>query len=145
MSEISELEGRLVAAMARIRTAVEANQAGQVPDPEAVAALEASVSVLEAERDAAQMAADGAQSALAAAESKLSELDAEVAALKATVANLETETAELRQAADDGADPANATLAADLAALKAARAEELRDVEALLARITSNAEGAPSA
>lgn len=148
MSEISDLEGRLVAAMARIRGAVDARENSKASESDTLGAVEAKLSVLEAERDAALMAADTSKSALEVAESKLQTAQAELAELRDTVGKLQSVNAELRDAANDGsidADAINSALAADLAALQSARAEELKQVEALLAQIMPSREGAPSA
>ncbi|WP_425090466.1 hypothetical protein [Tropicimonas sp. S265A] len=144
MSEVSELEERLVTAMARIRAAVHAKDG----DAAASAPDQAQLDVLEAERDAARLAAETAAEAQAGAEARLAELDAEMTQLRETVQNLQTVNAELRVAASEGVqdpDVINKALAADLAALQAARAADLRDIEAILAQIGPVEEGASHA
>ncbi|MDJ0994218.1 MAG: hypothetical protein QNI90_11630 [Dinoroseobacter sp.] len=137
MSEISELEGRLVAAMARIKSAVETREAG-AGEAGDTSALEAQLSVVEAERDAARVATEASTEALQAAQSQLSAAQAELAELRESVQSLQTSNADLRLAASEGVTDAgaiNTAMAADLAALQRARAADLRDVEALLSQI----------
>lgn len=138
MSEISELESRIVAALGRIREAVEARASeGEGGDAEA-SALQAQLDVLEAERDAARMALETSATALQDAQARIGELESDVETLRETVQNLQGVNAELRVAASEGlgsADVINDALAADLAALQRARAEDLRDIETLLAKV----------
>ncbi|MEM9392411.1 MAG: hypothetical protein AAGA38_01035 [Pseudomonadota bacterium] len=144
MSEISELEERLVSAMARIKAALETRASEGGGDS---AALEAKISVLEAEREAARVAAEATQEALDSTKAQLAASDAATAELRATVEELQSANADLRLAASEGLTDANAinkALAADLAALQMARATDLRDVEALLSQIAP-AEEAPHA
>jgi len=132
MSEISELEARLLDAMKRIRAGLETQAQGQSAGHEDI---EERLSVLSAERDAARMSAQTSEQALEAAQAQLATLQAEVTELRETVGKLHGVNAQLRDAASAGtgqAEAINAAMAADLAALQKAREDDLRDVENLL-------------
>ncbi|MEM8537817.1 MAG: hypothetical protein AAGF56_08135 [Pseudomonadota bacterium] len=136
MSDISVLEGRIAAALARISKAVAERDAsalktGQVTDAE----LEDRVSALK-ERQDTQVAKLTAR--VAAQQDQLLKLDAELQQLRASNAQLRTLNGELRETVIKGIAPElhDAAVAAEIAALQAQRSADAAEVDAILAELT---------
>lgn len=152
MSEISELEGRITAALDRIRRgldAIPASVVAEAPDPAALSDLEAR---LDEERTAnAQLEErvkalkDRQETRIAALEADVSSerariqrMDADLQGLRETNADLREVTAQLRAAvADSLAEPelVNRAILAELDGLRATRDADRAEVEAILAEL----------
>jgi glycine cleavage system regulatory protein len=140
MSEISALEGRITAALDRIRRGVEA-QGG--PDTELAAALAQE----RAAKDelAAQLQAQDGQgakvasltAALEAQQLQMQKLDAELQRLRASNAQMREMNTQLREAVTTGLAPEllDQAVAAELAALQAQRSADAAELEAVLAAL----------
>ncbi len=140
MSEISVLEGRITAALDRIRRGIEA-QGG--PDPELAAALAQE----RAAKDelAAQLQAQGAQNAnvasltaaLEAQQLQMQKLDAELQRLRASNAQMREMNTQLREAVTSGlaSELLDQAVAAEIAALQAQRSADAAELEAILAAL----------
>jgi glycine cleavage system regulatory protein len=140
MSEMSALEGRITAALDRIRRGLEA-QVG--PDPEMAAALaqeRAAKDALAAELQAQQ--GQGAElarltAALDAQQAQMQNLDAELQRLRASNAQMREMNTQLREAVTNGLAPEllDQAVAAEIAALQAQRSADAAELEAILAAL----------
>lgn len=157
MSEISELEGRITAALDRIRDGVGRLEAAGSPvmpavtgtDTDTVAELEARLAEeqlanaqLEERVRALKERQDTRLSALeeaeAAAEGKFAQFEQDISQLRSANAELREINEKLRLAAEDGsADPEliNKAMRAELDALRAVRAADANEVDAVLAEL----------
>lgn len=150
MSDIEELQGRIVAAMRRIRTGLDGlGPIVEVPDPAIAAALEQS---LEEERLANAQLEERIRSLRARHETELTTLKAEIEAQSLAMARLDMDVQRLRQANEQLRDSnaqlraaneegvgapelINKAMLAELEALRAARATETAEAGAILARL----------
>ncbi len=140
MSEMSALEGRITAALDRIRQGLDA-KAG--PDPEMAAALaqeRAAKDALAAELQAHQ--GQGAElgrltAALEAQQAQMQNLDAELQRLRASNAQMREMNTQLREAVTNGLAPEllDQAVAAEIAALQAQRSADAAELEAILATL----------
>ncbi|WP_428925503.1 hypothetical protein [Marinibacterium sp. SX1] len=146
MSEIEELQGRIVAAMQRIRTGLDGlGPAVDAPEPGLAEALEE-------ERLANAQLAERILSLRARHDTELATLKKEIEAQSDAMARLDMDVQRLRQANDQlrdsnaqlraaneegvGApDLINKAMLAELEALRAARAAETAEAGAILARL----------
>jgi chromosome segregation ATPase len=156
MSQIEELQGRITAAMERIGTGLEALEAAQAaaqaaalanagPDPEMVARLEEEKlanAQLEERLRAIKKKHGGEMAALTAAQAAQSEamarLDMDVQRLRVANDQLRDSNAALRGANEDGVgepDLINKAMLAELEGLRAARATDAAEADAVLSRL----------
>lgn len=138
MSDIPQLEQRIAAALERIRAGLDSLPGGAAAEAEALAAK---VGALEAELAGKA----GLEAEIAQLRDGLAQAEAEKAEMLGTMEKLQTVNADLRLAASEGVtDPEviNKALAADLEALQAARAADLRDIEAILGELLPQREEA---
>ncbi len=149
MSDIRELEGRINAALDRIRAGMAKQQAApaavapvavEAPDLSAKldeertanAQLEERIKALKARHDAATLDLEKAATQHAA---QLATLEAEIQRLRGSNADLRDVTAQLRSAAADGAispELINRATMAEVDALQAQRASEVVEIDAIL-------------
>ncbi|MBB93897.1 MAG: hypothetical protein CML68_04735 [Rhodobacteraceae bacterium] len=150
MSDIEELQGRIVAAMQRIRSGLDGLEpAVEVPDPAVAEALEAS---LQEERLANAQLQERIASLRARHETDLETLKSEIEAQSQAMARLDMDVQRLRHANDQlrdsnaqlraaneegvGApDLINKAMLAELEALRATRATETAEAGAILAKL----------
>lgn len=139
MSDIPQLEQRIAAALERIRAGLDTLPGGATADK--AEALAAKVSTLESELAAKA----GLEAEIAQLRDGLAQAEAEKTEMLGTLEKLQAVNADLRVAASEGVtDPEviNKALAADLEALQAARAADLRDIEAILGELMPQREEA---
>ncbi|MDX8353374.1 hypothetical protein [Cognatiyoonia sp. IB215182] len=142
MSDISELEGRITAALDRIRRGMEAQGSGGDADLQtaldeeraANAALEERVQLLK-ERQDGQVAALTEQ--VATQKAQMQALDTELQRLRAATAQMREMNTQLRQAVTEGLAPelVDAAVAAEIEALEAQRAADAAEITAILAEL----------
>ena len=149
MSQITELEGRLSAALDRIGVGVDALSAPATEDPQMREALDRLEAELADERVANAQLEERVKALTERQETTVAELQAEMSLLKhgavdieaalqqmrSAHAMLEASSAALRHAAAQGvSDPEqiNAALAAELDAVRAARAADVAEAAAIL-------------
>jgi chromosome segregation ATPase len=137
MSDIPKLEQRIAQALERIRAGIDAMPAASGNRAE-IEALGAEIAELEARQATLEDAVRKAEADASEARAQLDTMGAECRELQDAVQKLQAVNADLRLAAAEGvSDPEviNRALVADLEALQAARAADLRDIEALLAEL----------
>lgn len=158
MSQVDELQARITAALDRITKGLEAR--ADAPDPEEVAQLRRKLDAatdinarLEQEVTVLSETVQARDAALAAAEQtnaeNLRQLDTDLQALRAANQQLRDTNKALREAHASGvADPTliNRSLEAEIEGLRASRAVDRAEVEAVLselARVIDASGGAP--
>jgi predicted nuclease with TOPRIM domain len=136
MSDIPQLEQRIARALERIRAGLDV-----LPGPETAEraqTLAARVAELEAARAADQDARSALEEQLRELRDGLARAEAEKSEMMDAMQKLQTVNADLRLAAAEGVtdpDVINRALVADLEALQAARAADLRDIDAILSEL----------
>ncbi len=141
MSEISALEGRITAALDRIRRGVEA-QGG--PDPELATALaqeraakDELAGQLQAYHGQQEAKVAELSAAIEAQQAQMQKLDTELQRLRASNAQMREMNTQLREAVTEGLAPEllDQAVAAELAALQAQRSADAAELEAILAAL----------
>jgi DNA repair exonuclease SbcCD ATPase subunit len=147
MSNIDELQRRITAAIDRVSTGLEKVSAGQAgPDPEMAQALEDErtanaqlterVRALKTKSDA-EMA--GLRTQVEESEARMAQLDVELQRVRRANAALSDACNALREANEEGVGDShliNQTMLAELEALRAARAADVAESNAILAALT---------
>ena len=142
MSDIDEMQTRLASAMGRISQALEAAQHAQGERNKLQAALEEEkAGNAKLQEHMRQLTANRAEQegATAAARARMAELDRDLQRLRRSHDALREINAALRKANAQGMgapDLINAALAAELEALRAARATETAELNAILSTLT---------
>lgn len=154
MSDISVLEGRITAALDRIRQGLEAQGGASATETSLRSALEneraanaelvARVQTLKDRQDT-QVTALTARVETQSAQMKA--LDAELQRLRTSNEQMRTVSTELRNAVTEGLTPelVNAAITAEIEALVTQRAAEATEVETILAELKPLIEEAPHA
>ena len=151
MSDISALEGRITAALDRIRRGVEARGAAPTDLSEALASERAANAELVERVRALKERQDTQVSALTerveAQKAQMMKLDTELQRLRASNAQLREMNTQLRAAVTEGLAPEllDQAVAAEVEALQAQRAADAAELEAILPELTPLIEETPHA
>lgn len=154
MSDISVLEGRITAALDRIRQGVEAQGISESPDTALSSELDAeraaNAELVERVRNLKERQDTQVASLTGRVESQRAQmmhLDEELQRLRASNAQLREMNARLRDAVTQGpsSELLDAAVAAELEALEAQRSSEAAEVDAILAELKPLIEETPHA